>query len=325
MKRVIVTGSAGFIGFHLCNQLLKMGIEVIGIDNLNDYYEVSLKHDRNSILQKNDHFTFHLLDIFDREKLLNVFANSQPDIVIHLAAQAGVRYSLENPHMYADSNLVGFLNILESCRNHKVKHLVFASSSSVYGGNTKTPFSISDPVEKPVSLYAATKRANELMAYSYSHLYSIPITGLRFFTVYGPWGRPDMAYFSFTKAIMNDETIKIFNYGKMMRDFTFVNDIVDGVIRVSEHIPKGSEKDSVPFKLYNIGNSSPVELGEFIQTLEQSIGKEAKKEHLPMQPGDVLQTYADITDISADTGFKPKTDLTTGLNGFVKWYKKYYS
>jgi len=323
-NKFIVTGSAGFIGFHLCKQLLDQGKEVIGIDNLNDYYDVQLKHDRNSILLKSDSFTFHQIDIFDRQKLNDVFDTTKPDVVVHLAAQAGVRYSLENPHTYADSNLVGFLNILESCRNFKVDHLVFASSSSVYGGNTKTPFSISDPVEKPVSLYAATKRANELMAYSYSHLYNIPITGLRFFTVYGPWGRPDMAYFSFTKAILNNGTIKVFNHGKMKRDFTFVDDIVDGVIRVSRRIPVTS-KDSAPFKLYNIGNNSPVELGEFIQILEQAIGKEANKKYLPMQPGDVIQTYADISDISADTGFRPKTDLTTGLSKFVEWYKDYYS
>jgi UDP-glucuronate 4-epimerase len=324
-KRVIVTGSAGFIGFHLCKHLLALGNEVVGIDNLNDYYDVGLKHDRNAILLKSGRFSFHHLDIMCREELFEIFEQTNPEIVYHLAAQAGVRYSLENPHTYADSNLAGFLNILESCRNNTVKHLVFASSSSVYGGNTKTPFSISDPVEKPVSLYAATKRANELMAYSYSHLYSIPVTGLRFFTVYGPWGRPDMAYFSFTKAIMNDEIIKVFNHGKMKRDFTFVDDVVDGILRVSNHIPMGSKDDSAPFKLYNIGNNSPVELSEFIQILENSISKKAKKEYHPMQPGDVLETYADISDTSADTGFIPKTDLTTGLNHFVRWYKEYYS
>lgn len=323
-SKIIVTGSAGFIGFHLCKQLLEEGHTVVGLDNLNDYYDVGLKNDRNSILQKNDQFTFHHLDVFEREPLFEVFKSVKPDHVVNLAAQAGVRYSLKNPYTYADSNLVGFLNILEACRNFGVKHLVFASSSSVYGANAKTPFSVSDPVEKPVSLYAATKRANELMAYTYSHLYGIPTTGLRFFTVYGPWGRPDMAYFSFTKAIMEGQTIKVFNHGKMKRDFTFVEDIVDGVIRVANHIPAGNEEDPAPFKLYNIGNNSPVELGEFISILENAVGKEAVKEYLPMQPGDVPQTYADISDISADTGFSPKTDLATGLGKFVEWYKEYY-
>lgn len=323
-SKIIVTGSAGFIGFHLCQQLLDQGHNVIGLDNLNEYYQVDLKNDRNAILQKNERFTFHKLDVFERDPLFEVFKEVQPDYVVNLAAQAGVRYSLKNPYTYADSNLVGFLNILEACRNFGVKHLVFASSSSVYGANRKTPFSVSDPVEKPVSLYAATKRANELMAYTYSHLYSIPTTGLRFFTVYGPWGRPDMAYFSFTKAIMEGQTIKVFNHGKMKRDFTFVEDIVDGVIRVCGHVPGGTEEDPAPFKLYNIGNNSPVELGEFISILENAVGKEAVKEYLPMQPGDVPQTYADISDISADTGFSPKTDLATGLGKFVDWYKEYY-
>jgi UDP-glucuronate 4-epimerase len=323
-SKILVTGSAGFIGFHLCNQLLEEGHQVIGLDNLNDYYDVGLKNDRNAILQKNERFSFHHLDVFQREPLFEVFKNVRPEYVVNLAAQAGVRYSLKNPYTYADSNLVGFLNILEACRNFKVKHLVFASSSSVYGANAKTPFSVSDPVEKPVSLYAATKRANELMAYTYSHLYKIPTTGLRFFTVYGPWGRPDMAYFSFTKAITEGKTIKVFNHGKMKRDFTFVEDIVDGVIRVCNHIPNGDAQDPAPFKLYNIGNNSPVELGEFISILENAVGKEAVKEYLPMQPGDVPQTYADISDISADTGFSPKTDLTTGLGKFVEWYKEYY-
>lgn len=323
-SKIIVTGSAGFIGFHLCQQLLDQGHNVIGLDNLNEYYQVDLKNDRNAILQKNERFTFHKLDVFERDPLFEVFKDVRPDYVVNLAAQAGVRYSLKNPYTYADSNLVGFLNILEACRNFGVKHLVFASSSSVYGANKKTPFSVSDPVEKPVSLYAATKRANELMAYTYSHLYSIPTTGLRFFTVYGPWGRPDMAYFSFTKAIMEGQTIKVFNHGKMKRDFTFVEDIVDGVIRVCGHVPGGTPDDPAPFKLYNIGNNSPVELGEFISILENAVGKEAVKEYLPMQPGDVPQTYADISDISADTGFSPKTDLATGLGKFVDWYKEYY-
>lgn len=323
-SKIIVTGSAGFIGFHLCNRLLSLGHQVTGIDNLNDYYDVQLKHDRNEILAKHDNFRFEQIDIFDRQKLLILFKLTKADHVFHLAAQAGVRYSLENPYSYADSNLVGFLNILEASRSHQIKHLVFASSSSVYGANSKIPFSVDDRVDKPVSLYAATKRANELMAYTYSHLYQIPITGLRFFTVYGPWGRPDMAYFSFTKAILSGTPIKVFNHGKMERDFTFVDDIVQGVVKVADHIPSGTTADPAPFKIYNIGNNKPVKLSAFIETLENSIGKVAIKEFLPMQPGDIPQTYADISDLTADTGFLPKTDLATGLAEFVKWYKTYY-
>lgn len=320
MNKILVTGAAGFIGFHLSLSLLKQNHQVIGIDNLNDYYEVSLKKDRLQELEQFDNFHFYFMDLHDRTAINRLFAEEKFDLVVNLAAQAGVRYSIENPHVYADSNVVGFLNILEGCRHHPVKHLVYASSSSVYGMNTKIPFSTEDPVESPVSLYAATKRANELMAYTYSHLYNIPSTGLRFFTVYGPWGRPDMALFLFTKAILAEKSIPVFNYGKMRRDFTYIDDIVLGIEKVMDKIPSGVP----PHKLYNIGNNQPVELLHLIEVLEKTLGKTAVKDFLPMQPGDVLSTYADVDNLIADVGFSPKTPIETGVEKFVNWYRDYY-
>ncbi len=327
MSKILVTGAAGFIGFHLSQQLLANGETVIGIDNLNDYYDVSLKQARLEQLFSHKNFQFFQLDLANRSKLDELFANCKPDVVIHLAAQAGVRYSITHPHAYVDSNLVGFTNILEGCRHAEVQHFVYASSSSVYGANTKIPFAVGDRVDHPVSLYAATKKANELMAYTYSHLYQIPTTGLRFFTVYGPWGRPDMAYFSFTKSILSGKPIKVFNYGKMRRDFTYIDDIIEGIIRVTYKIPQSNliaEKKSAPYKIYNIGNNQPVNLVDFIETLEKHLGIKAQKELLPMQPGDVPETYADIEDLMKDTGFKPKVSLDVGLKHFVDWYRSYY-
>ncbi len=320
---ILVTGAAGFIGFHLCQHLLSQGETVIGIDNLNDYYDVNLKQARLEKLLPKANFQFFPIDISDRTAVAELFSDRKPQIVVNLAAQAGVRYSLTNPHAYADSNLVGFVNILEGCRYAEVKHLVYASSSSVYGANKKIPFSTDDPVDHPVSLYAATKRANELMAHTYSHLYNIPTTGLRFFTVYGSWGRPDMAYFSFTKAITEGKPIKVFNYGKMRRDFTYIDDIVEGIIRVMNK-PQSKDSQTVPHKVYNIGNNQPVNLIDFIQILEKHLGIEAKKEMFPMQPGDVEETYANIDELIRDTGFKPKTSLEEGLGHFVEWYCSYY-
>lgn len=320
---ILVTGAAGFVGFHLCQQLLNQGKTIIGIDNLNDYYDVNLKQARLQQLLPQANFQFFPLDISDRSAIAELFNYHQPQIVVNLAAQAGVRYSLTNPHAYADSNLVGFINILEGCRHNGVQHLVYASSSSVYGANKKIPFSTEDPVDHPVSLYAATKRANELMAYTYSHLYNFPTTGLRFFTVYGPWGRPDMAYFSFTKSILEGIPIKVFNYGKMRRDFTYIDDIVEGIMRVMDK-PQARNTAIVPHKVYNLGNNQPVNLIDFIQTIEKHLGIEAKKEMLPMQPGDVEETYADIDELIHDTGFKPKTSLEEGLSRFVQWYRSYY-
>ena len=320
---ILVTGAAGFIGFHLCQKLLSQGKTVIGIDNLNNYYDVNLKQARLEKLLPEVNFQFFPIDISDRTATAQLFTDHRPDIVVNLAAQAGVRYSLTNPHAYADSNLVGFINILEGCRYAEVKHLVYASSSSVYGANKKIPFSTNDPVDHPVSLYAATKRANELMAHTYSHLYNFPATGLRFFTVYGGWGRPDMAYFSFTKAILEGNPIKVFNYGKMRRDFTYIDDIVEGIIRVMNK-PQAKNAQTVPHKVYNIGNNQPVNLIDFIGIIEKHLGIEAKKEMFPMQPGDVEETYADIDELIRDTGFKPKTSLEEGLAHFVKWYCSYY-
>jgi UDP-glucuronate 4-epimerase len=332
--KIFVTGVAGFIGFNLSLRLLKDGYDVCGIDNLNDYYDVSLKKKRLAIIQENTGFEFIEGDIADREKIKTLFETHEFDYVINLAAQAGVRYSIENPHSYIDSNLVGFANILEGCRHSKVRHLVYASSSSVYGLNTNMPFSVRHNVDHPISLYAASKKANELMAHTYSYLYGLPSTGLRFFTVYGPWGRPDMALFLFTKAILNDEPIKIFNNGEMQRDFTYIDDIVEGVVRVMEKIPGANPEWSsdspdpstscVPYKLYNIGNNQPVALMEFIEAIEKALGKKAIKEFLPLQPGDVPATYADVSDLSEDTGFKPSTSVETGIGNFVEWYKQYY-
>lgn len=323
-KLYLVTGAAGFIGFHLSKALLNEGATVIGLDNMNDYYEVSLKEARLGILEEfKDKFIFVKGDIADKSMVDGVFDKYRPQIVVNLAAQAGVRYSITNPEAYVQSNLVGFFNILEACRNYPVEHLIFASSSSVYGGNTKVPFSTEDRVDKPVSFYAATKKSNELMAYSYSQLYGIKSTGLRFFTVYGPYGRPDMAAFLFANAIMKDETIKVFNYGKMQRDFTYIDDIVTGVMNVLSNPPKEDER-GVNYKIYNIGNNEPQDLMTFIETIEKALGREAKKEFLPMQPGDVEKTYADVTDLMEDFGFKPETSIETGIGRFVEWFKDYY-
>jgi UDP-glucuronate 4-epimerase len=328
MSKILVTGAAGFIGFHVSQQLLNRGETVIGLDNLNDYYDVTLKTDRLALLKKQDSFQFQYLDLSDRPGMEQLFAQHQFDRVIHLAAQAGVRYSIQNPHAYIDSNLVGFTNILEGCRHHQIKHLIYASSSSVYGTNRTMPFSVHHNVDHPISLYAATKKANELMAHTYSHLYGIPTTGLRFFTVYGPWGRPDMATFSFTKAILEGRAIDLYNYGKMQRDFTYIDDIAEGVIRVSDRIPKrdstADQNTSAPYRIYNIGNHQPVELLRFVEVLESCIGIKAKRNLLPLQPGDVLATYADISDLKKDVGFEPKTSIEVGLEKFVEWYRNYY-
>ncbi|BFM39395.1 NAD-dependent epimerase [Synechocystis sp. LKSZ1] len=321
MSKILVTGAAGFIGFHLCQRLLQQGETVIGLDNLNDYYDVSLKEARLAQLKDRANFRFTKLDLADRQGMAEFFAQEKPEWVVHLAAQAGVRYSLENPHAYVDSNLVGFVNVLEGCRHNPVKHLVYASSSSVYGANKKIPFAVMDNVDHPVSLYAATKKANELMAHTYSHLYGVPTTGLRFFTVYGPWGRPDMAYFSFTKAILAGEPIKVFNHGQMRRDFTYIDDVVEGLVRVLGYVPTSP----VPYRLYNIGNHSPFNLGDFIGILEDCLGKKAEKVFLPMQPGDVPTTYADVADLMADVGFAPATPLSVGLSNFVNWYRRFYN
>lgn len=320
---VLVTGAAGFIGFHLSKRILDIGGTVIGFDNINDYYDVSLKEARLEILKKYDKFTFIKDDLKNSEEVNSVFNSYKIDIVVNLAAQAGVRYSIDNPGAYIDSNIIGFFNILEACRYNKVKHLLFASSSSVYGNQKKTPFSTEDNVDHPISLYAATKKSNELMAFTYSHLYNIPATGLRFFTVYGPFGRPDMAYFGFTNKIMRDETIKIFNGGDMLRDFTYVDDIVKGIENMLENPPKKDENGD-QYKVYNIGNNNPEKLMHFIETLEKAIGKTAKKEYLPMQPGDVYQTYADVSELEHDFDFKPSTSIEEGLGKFAKWYFDYY-
>jgi len=326
--RVLVTGVAGFIGMHVARALLSRGDEVVGVDNLNDYYDPSLKLARLERLQAHPAFTFVRGDIADRASLDQLFSRYRPQRVVNLAAQAGVRYSLKNPHAYVDSNLVGFVNVLEGCRHHGVEHLVYASSSSVYGSNTKMPFSVEDNVDHPVSLYAATKKANELMAHTYSHLYRLPTTGLRFFTVYGPWGRPDMAYFSFTRAILEGSAIDVYNHGDMKRDFTYIDDVVEGVIRVLDRLPIAragqQENQHAPYKIYNIGNHRPVQLMEFIGVLEQNLGKAANKNFLPMQPGDVPVTYADVEDLMRDVGFSPSTPIAEGIARFVEWYKGYY-
>jgi UDP-glucuronate 4-epimerase len=329
--KILVTGAAGFIGFHLSQKLLDLGYQVLGIDNLNDYYDVALKQARLSQLVDHPNFEFQKLELSNPSTTAAIFKSFNPEIVVHLAAQAGVRYSLQNPHAYVDSNLVAFVNILEGCRHHQIKHLVYASSSSVYGSNTKVPFSVDDPVNTPVSFYAATKRANELMAYSYSHLYQIPITGLRFFTVYGPWGRPDMAYFSFTRNILARQTIDIFNNGNMRRDFTYIDDIIEGIIRVIAKPPQPELQSNPsnipvpPHRIYNIGNNQPVKLLHFLKVLENCLGIKAEKRFLPMQPGDVIETYADIDDLMRDTGFKPETSIEIGLSRFVDWYRDYYN
>ncbi|GLX78179.1 NAD-dependent epimerase [Thalassotalea insulae] len=332
--KYLVTGAAGFIGFYVAQRLCQQGHQVIGLDNLNDYYDVSLKQARLNKLIKFDSFNFVKLDLADRTGIAKFFAQEKFNRVIHLAAQAGVRYSIDNPMAYADANLVGHLTILEGCRHHNVEHLVYASSSSVYGLNSKTPFATADSVDHPISLYAATKKSNELMSHSYSHLYSIPTTGLRFFTVYGPWGRPDMALFKFTKAIVEGQAIDIYNHGDMRRDFTYIDDIVEGILRIQDVIPEKNEQwqvetgsaanSSAPYKIFNIGNGNPVKLLDFIHSLEQSLGMVAKKKLMPMQAGDVYQTYADVEDLFHVTGYKPSTTVAQGVENFVQWYKSFY-
>ncbi|NAS12375.1 NAD-dependent epimerase [Poritiphilus flavus] len=338
--KILVTGAAGFIGYHLCELLLKQGHKVVGLDNINDYYDVSLKYDRlkqlgiarekAEVFNKPvvsslhpDSFSFVRMNLEDRNALPLLFGTEHFDKVCNLAAQAGVRYSLENPEAYVDSNLVGFLNILECCRNHKIKHLVYASSSSVYGLNKEIPFKVEHNVDNPISLYAATKKSNELMAHTYSHLFDIPTTGLRFFTVYGPWGRPDMAMFLFTEAIVNDKPIKVFNYGKMERDFTYIDDIVEGVARIMNQ-ETASLAQADKYRLYNIGNNNSVKLMDFIQQIEQNLGKEAQKEMLPIQPGDVEKTWANVDDLIADYDYQPNTDVSIGVKSFIDWYLDYY-
>ena len=332
--KLLVTGAAGFIGFHLSRRLLERGDEVVGLDNVNDYYDPQLKEDRVEMLRDYDDFVFERIDLADGEGMERVFDTHDFDRVVHLAAQAGVRYSLTNPEVYIESNLVGFGNILEGCRHQEVDHLVYASSSSVYGANTSMPFSVQDNVDHPVSLYAATKKSNELMAHSYASLYDLPVTGLRFFTVYGPWGRPDMALFLFTDAMLKGEPIDVYNYGDMSRDFTYIDDIIEGVVRVTDNVAapnpqwSGDSPDAstsyAPYRLYNIGNNSPVPLMEMIETLEECLGIEAEKNFMPMQPGDVKATYADVEALIDDVDFRPDTPLSEGIASFVAWYREYY-
>lgn len=331
---ILVTGCAGFIGFHVCSRLLNDGQTVLGVDNLSSYYDVNLKRSRLELLERSAGFSFSKIDIADRNAIRDLFENHKFKAVIHLAAQPGVRYSIENPAAYVDSNLVGFANILEGCRHSHVLHLVFASSSSVYGANERVPFSLHDNVDHPISLYAATKKANELMAHTYAHLFGLPCTGLRFFTVYGPWGRPDMAIFQFTKAMVNGEAIHIFNNGNMRRDFTYIDDIVEGVIRVLRKPPSvdvmwdslrpNPATSRAPYRLYNIGNSSPVDLMSLIRVLEDALGKPAKLQFMPLQPGDVVETFADVSDLQADVGFRPTTPIQDGVRKFVAWFTGYY-
>ncbi|WP_437890521.1 NAD-dependent epimerase [Phytobacter sp. V91] len=331
--KFLITGAAGFIGFHVSARLLQAGHQVVGIDNLNDYYDVSLKQARLDLLTA-ENFSFKKLDLADRDGMARLFAEEKFDRVIHLAAQAGVRYSLETPHAYADANLTGHLNVLEGCRHNKVGHLLYASSSSIYGLNRKMPFSTDDSVDHPVSLYAATKKANELMSHTYSHLYGLPTTGLRFFTVYGPWGRPDMALFKFTKAMLEGNSIDVYNYGKMKRDFTYIDDTAEAIIRLQDIIPQPDASwtveqgtpatSSAPYRVYNVGNSSPVELMDYITALEEALGIEAQKNMLPIQPGDVLETSADTRALYEVTGFKPQTSVKQGVKNFVDWYRGFY-
>lgn len=335
LQHILITGAAGFIGHGLTLRLLAEGRTVVGLDNLNDYYDVQLKRDRLAMLQKYPHFRHAEFDMADRDQIATLFAEEHFDAVVNLAAQAGVRYSLINPHSYVDTNLVGFVNILEGCRHSDVKHLVYASSSSVYGANTKMPFSVHHNVDHPVSLYAASKKANELMAHTYSHLFNLPTTGLRFFTVYGPWGRPDMALFLFTKAILENRPIDVFNNGNMERDFTYIDDIVEGVVRVIDHVAapnpawSGEAPDPAtsycPWRVYNIGNNNKEKLMRYIEVLEECLGKKAQKNFLPMQPGDVPATYADVTDLVEMVGFHPATSIETGVCQFVEWYRQYYT
>jgi UDP-glucuronate 4-epimerase len=331
---ILVTGAAGFIGFHVCQRLLVEGHQVIGVDNLNDYYDISLKRARLSLLEKSPQFAFYKLDLANQEHLHDLFKNHSIKFVIHLAAQAGVRYSIDHPHSYVSSNINGFLNILEACRHFPVEHLIYASSSSVYGANTKIPFSTQDSTDHPLNMYAATKKTNELMAHTYSYLFNIPTTGLRFFTVYGPWGRPDMAYYSFTRDIIEGNSLQLFNNGDMSRDFTYIDDIVEEILRLLDSPPKPDDNwnscnpnpDSsfAPYKIYNIGNHHPVKLIDFIRILEKLLNKKANIVYLPMQPGDVKETYSDITSLQEATGFSPVTTIETGLSRFVDWYKQYH-
>lgn len=331
---ILITGTAGFIGNALAMRLLEQGETIIGVDNLNDYYDVNLKESRLALIKDHPNFIENRIGIHDRDALSDVFKKYKPKRVVNLAAQAGVRYSLENPYAYVDSNMLGFVNILENCRYHDVEHLVYASSSSVYGSNTMMPFSVHHNVDHPVSLYAASKKSNELLAHTYSHLFGLPTTGLRFFTVYGPWGRPDMAYFLFTKAILEGRTIDVYNHGKMRRDFTYIDDIIEGVARVLDRVPDNNPEwdaenpdpstSKAPYKLYNIGNNSPIELMHMIETLEDHLGVKANKNFMPIQPGDVLATYADVDELVRDVGFKPQTSIEVGLEHFVKWYRSYY-
>jgi UDP-glucuronate 4-epimerase len=333
--KILVTGAAGFIGMHVSQILLGRGDAVVGIDNLNDYYDPQLKRDRLARLTQRAGFSFQKLDVADRDAMHKLFATEKFDRVVHLAAQAGVRYSLVNPHAYIDSNIVGFTNILEGCRHNKVQHLAYASSSSVYGGNTHMPFSEHHNIDHPVSLYAATKKANELMAHTYSHLFGLPTTGLRFFTVYGPWGRPDMALFLFTKAILEDRTIDVFNHGNMIRDFTFIDDIAEGVVRVLDRVATPDAaydakkpdpaRSNVPYRVFNIGNNDPVKLMSFIEAIEASVGKVARKNFMPLQDGDVPATFADVSELTEWTGFKPRTPISDGVGRFVAWYRAYFN
>jgi UDP-glucuronate 4-epimerase len=338
-QAILVTGAAGFIGFHVARRLLAEGRSVVGLDNLNDYYDPALKQARLNILREDSRFRFVQADLADRPSIDQLFATYRFAVVVHLAAQAGVRHSIDHPHAYADANLVGFLNILEGCRHHACRHLLYASSSSVYGANTKLPFSVTDNVDRPISLYAATKRANELMAHSYSHLYRLPVTGLRFFTVYGPWGRPDMAIFLFAKAIIEGRPIKLFNHGKMRRDFTYIDDVARVILRLIDRVPqsdlqgdlKGNlqggkgEGDGTPARIYNVGNNRPEDLMHVVAVLEKELGRKAVKEMLPMQPGDVMETFADIDDLARDVGFKPQTSIEDGIRAFVAWYRDHYN
>jgi len=332
--KFLITGAAGFIGFHASQYLLDRGDTVIGVDNLNDYYDPSLKEARLSQLKNNDRFNFYKIDIIDKDAVNTIFEAESPEYIIHLAAQAGVRYSIENPYAYIDSNITGFMNILEACRHNPIKHLVFASSSSVYGSNTDMPFSVNDNVDHPLSIYAATKKSNELMAHTYSNLFDIPVSGLRFFTVYGPWGRPDMALFIFTRKILNGEAIDVFNEGKHKRDFTYIDDIVEGVVRVSDNVATSNPEwnsdkpdpatSKAPYRLYNIGNNSPVELMYFIEQIEKNLDKKADKNYLPLQAGDVPATYANVDALIDHVGYSPSTSIELGIENFIKWYKCYY-
>ena len=332
--KFLITGAAGFIGFHTSQYLLDRGDTVIGVDNINDYYDPSLKEARLLQLKDNDRFTFYKVDIIDKDAVNTIFETESPEHIIHLAAQAGVRYSIENPYAYIDSNITGFMNILEACRHNPIKHLVFASSSSVYGSNTNMPFSVNDNVDHPLSIYAATKKSNELMAHTYSNLFDIPVSGLRFFTVYGPWGRPDMALFIFTRKILNGEAIDVFNEGKHKRDFTYIDDIVEGVVRVSDNVATSNPEwnsdkpdpatSKAPYRLYNVGNNSPVELMYFIEQIEKNLNKKADKNYLPLQAGDVPATYANVDALINYVGYSPSTSIESGIENFIKWYKDYY-